>query len=101
MKTILVIYSNRKKTRKEIGYTKRYAFNTAGEVAVGDLLDTNEYDTSLLVVEIMDKSFKYFNKDTGELSDDFTSSKMYNIKTLDIVTGDNEAIKAWKVEDEV
>jgi hypothetical protein len=35
MKTVLVVYSNRKMTAKEIGYTKRYAFNTDADVKEG------------------------------------------------------------------
>lgn len=82
-KTIFVIYTN---VKKESGsYDKRYAFNTESEVKEGDMLKTDNYKTNLQVVKVLDKSYKYFNRETGELSDVITSTHQFEIRDIKIV----------------
>ena len=92
MKTIVVVYSNGKLSNKEIGRLKKYSFNTDSEVSVGDLIETNEYDTNLLVVKVMEKSFKYYNRSTGEMSDEYVSTSQWEIRTLIIREADEENV---------
>lgn len=69
MKTILVVYTNETKLSKvEMGRLKRYSFNTKAEVNVGDIIETDEYDTNLMVAEVMNESYSFYNRATGDLS---------------------------------
>jgi len=93
MKTIIVIYTADKITdKKEISRAKKYSFNTSSKVKIGDLIETNTYDTPMQVVKILPKAFKYFNGATGLLSDKFDSTTQWEIRTLEVRT---------KVESEV
>lgn len=102
MKTILVIYSNfkRKLTKKEIGYTKRYAFNTASDVKKGDIVESPNYPNNFMhVVEVFDKAFKYFNRTTGELNNELNNSNQFDIREMKIFEKEaDEVIVAYRVE---
>jgi len=95
MKTILVVYSNERVS--DDTKLKRYAFNTEADVEVGDVLKTNSYDTLLNVVRVLDEAFKYYNAATGKLSNTFDSTKMYDIKKLNVVDAFDDTIIATKV----
>jgi len=93
MKTILVVYTNKTNlSKKEISSLKKYAFNTPSEVSVGDLIESSEYTTSMLVVKVLDKAYDYFNSATGELSSEFNSTAQWNIRTLVIREEEEEVI---------
>jgi len=86
MKTILVVYSNKKNlTPVEMMRLKRYAFNCNAAVKVGDILESSEYDTPMVVVKVLDTKYKYFNRTTGELSNDFNSTSQWEIRNLVIM----------------
>lgn len=83
MKTILIVYSNKKDlTTVEMMRLKRYSFNCETEVKVGDILKSDEYDTDMVVVKVLDKNYKYFNGSNGELSDNFNSTSQWEIRDL-------------------
>lgn len=98
MKTILVIYTNTPIKKENVGYTKRYAFNTSSEVKEGDMLKSPNYDTKMQVVKVLDTSFKYFNRTTGELSDTFLNSNQYEIREMKLTDNLQDVILASKVE---
>ena len=85
MKTILVVYANGSVGR----YDKRYAFNTNSVISKGDVLKSKTYSTNMTVVKVMDEGFKYFNKVTGKLTNDFNNANLYKIRTLKLVNNDN------------
>ena len=86
MKTILVVYSDKKNlTPVEMMRLKRYSFNCSAAVEVGDILESSEYDTPMVVVKVLDKEYKYFNRTTGELSNDFNSTSQWEIRELVIL----------------
>lgn len=86
MKTILVVYSNKKNlTDVEMMRLKRYSFNCDADVEVGDILDSGEYDTPMVVVKVLNTKYKYFNRTTGELSNDFNSTSQWEIRELVIL----------------
>lgn len=85
MKTILVVYTNGSVGR----YDKRYAFNTNSVISKGDVLKSKTYSTNMTVVKVMDEEFKYFNKVTGKLTNDFNNANLYKIRTLKLVNNDN------------
>ena len=64
---------------------KKYAYNTESEVATGDVLVSPNYDNKVIVVDVLEESYKYVNPDTGELSNKMTSLKQNIIKTLKVV----------------
>lgn len=99
MKTVLVIYTSRKITGKEIDSFKRYAFNTEADISVGDMIESEDYGNKMQVVKILNNSYKYYNKNTGELSDEFTSSMQYDIKELKLETEKEENVVYFKVTD--
>ncbi len=65
MKTILVIYSNTK--LDDTTTLKRYPFNTASAVKVGDRFQLPAYSCVMQVAEIMPKTYTHVNKLTGDL----------------------------------
>lgn len=97
MKTILVIYTNNKITK--VGYQKRYAFNTKSEAKEGDMIQSVSYNTCMQVVKVMDKEFKYFNKETGDLSNKFSNSNQYEIRTLEICDVQDNVIIGTRIKE--
>lgn len=100
MKTIIVVYSNNKELSKEVQrLLSKYAFNTKSDVKVGDIIKSNSYDTNMQVVKVLDNSFTYYNKLTGELSNEFTSTSQNEI--VEIVVNDkqsDEIVYGFKVD---
>ena len=98
MKTILVIYTNSKITNnKDICKAKKYSFNTDSNVEVGDMIKSSAYDTNMQIVKVLDKSYKYFNHFSGELSDEFNSTSQWEIRTIQIVESTTDIIIAHKL----
>lgn len=97
-KTIIVVFTAAKLTKAESGKLKRYAFNTSSEVKEGEMLQSDQYTTSMQVVMVLEKSFKYYNITTGDLSNDYSSSRQYEIKYLAIVEStDKETVFAKRI----
>lgn len=90
MKTIFVIYTNKKIEKP--GYQKRYAFNTASDIKVGDMIDSPSYDTNMQVVQVLDKGYKFFNSKTGDMSNEMTNSNLYEIRELEIRANEDKKI---------
>lgn len=84
MKTFFVIYTHKKLEEHEIGYKKRYVFNTNNAIAIGDMIETDTYETPLQVVAILPKKYTYFNRDTGTLSQTITGSNVFPIREIKI-----------------
>lgn len=61
---------------------KRYFFNTSVEIAVGDLIKSPNYESCMRVVEVLEDSFKYFNRITGNFTNSITSSEEFPIREL-------------------
>lgn len=93
MKTILVVYTNNKvESQVAIGRMKKYSFNTESEVSVGDLIESTEYKDKMQVVKVLDKSFTYYNSANGNLSNEFTSSSQWEIRTLELRESKSEIV---------
>lgn len=85
MKTIIVVYTNKESlSDKEIRMARKYAFNTESDVSVGDRIESSDYNTNILVVRILKRSYKYYNQNTGRLS-------IYTNKYMS--TAQNEIVK--------
>lgn len=84
MKTIFVVYTDEKNFNVKACKVKKYAFNTENDVKVGDILKSSTYDTNMVVTDVLDKAYKYYNNTTGELSDVLNSTALRSIKTMDI-----------------
>lgn len=83
MKTVIVVYTDSKSlTKAQIGQFKRYSFNTSAELKEGDIIKSPQYDTNMYVVKVLDTSYKYYNRSTGELSDEYTSTSQWEIRNL-------------------
>ncbi len=76
MNTIIVVFEGSCK--------KKYAYNTDSKVATGDVLMSPEYDNKMIVIDVLDESYKYVNPDTGELSNKMTSLNQNLIRTLKV-----------------
>lgn len=95
MKTIIVVYTDTKVVDKaKLGQLKKYSFNTDSDVEVGDMLDSNTYDTKMQVVKVLGFSCRYYNAATGELSDEYTSTRQWEIRTLVIRESQEDIIYA-------
>ena len=75
MKTILVIYTNEKLTINKINNSKlrKYAFRIEDNVKEGDILKSSIYSSNMIVTDVIDNDFKYFNLQSGELSNEIKS----------------------------
>lgn len=96
-KTILVVYS--KLPLDKITYEKRYAFNTKSELKEGDLIKSFTYDSPMRVVKVLDESYVYFNKITGDFSNTLTNSNLFEIRDLVIVNSNQDAITATLIQE--
>lgn len=95
MKTILVIYTDTAiKSKKDIARCKKYSFNTESNLEVGDLLDSPDYSTRMQVVMVLNKKFKYYNSQTGKMSNTFDSTSQWEIRPLIIREDTEEAVYA-------
>jgi hypothetical protein len=92
MKTILVIYSN--SPVEDTTTLKRYPFNTASPVKVGDRVKLPAYDTPIQVVEIMPKQYSHVNKLTGELSSAKARPANTNVVPIRVIEVEPPAVKA-------
>jgi hypothetical protein len=97
MKTVLVVYSGKEKLpKKEIRRMKQYAFNTAADLKAGDRIESEEYDTPMVVAEVFDKKFTYYNMATGDLSDDRPANT--NIRPIrELVIGEPDTDTVYAV----
>lgn len=92
MKTVFVVFTSNPVTSEQTSRMKKYCFNTADNVAVGDMIKSSAYDTAFQVVRVLDKAYKYFNSSTGDLSDDITSTLQSEIKQIVIREDDNSVV---------
>lgn len=77
---------------------KKYAYNTESKIAVGDILVSPDYSNSkMAVIDVLDKSYKYVNPDTGELSNEMTSLNQNLIKTLKVVADKADQTRLYSV----
>jgi hypothetical protein len=71
---------------------KKYAFNTSDEVVVNNTITSTKYNTAMQVVRVLDNAYKYYNPSTGELSNEYTSTMQWEIKTLAIREEDDSIV---------
>lgn len=82
MKTILVVFNASSVDEANSNKLQKYAFNTKEEVKVGDVLTSNSYTGSMLVTDVLETSYKYYNNKTSQLTDTINSTCCYPIKEL-------------------
>ena len=93
MKTIFVVYSNQLDADIEKYHNmKRYVFRTKKSVKIGDVLKSQNYDTKMIVVEILEKDFLYYNKQTGELSNEVSATTQFPIREIKITNKEPQNI---------
>lgn len=99
MKTILVVYTNENLSVEQANNRKmqKYCFSTKSEVSVGDVLKSKAYSDNMLVTDVIDKEYKFYNAQSGELSNDITSTKCYPIKEMILREENEEVVYALKV----
>lgn len=88
-RTVLVVYTNAKSLNtKQIAQLKKYSFNS-DTLEVGDVVKSQEYGTNILVVKVLKKAYKYYNRTTGKMSNKFNSTSQWEIRDL-IIRDDSE-----------
>lgn len=99
MKTILVVYTNEKLTIEQINSRKmqKYCFRTKGEINTGDVLKSNNYEKTMIVTDVIDTDKRFYNTQTGDLTNEITSTKCYPIKELVISENAENVIYASKI----
>ena len=100
MKTIFVVYGSDVSRAANDCKTKRYAFNTEADVKVGEVLRAKEYSSDMVVKEVLDKSFKYYNNINGDLSNELTSTSFRAVKNLKVVDNADNDVIATRVNEE-
>ena len=100
MKTILVIYTNAKSVkRSEIAQYKKYSFNTEADLEVGDIIKSPQYNTNMMVVKILPRVYKYYNRSTGKLSNTFNSTNQWEIRPLVLREEDEMTVYGSLIKD--
>ena len=101
MKTILIIYTNQKLTGiLDIAKYQTYSFNTSIDIKVGDLISSKEYSTNMQVIKVIDKALALYNRNTGELSNEYTSTAQGEIRNLeDLIVLKDEDLTVLKEKD--
>ena len=100
MKTILVIYTNAKSVKKsEIARYKKYSFNTEADLEVGDIIKSPQYNTNMMVVKILPRVYKYYNRSTGKLSNTFNSTNQWEIRPLVLREEDEMTVYGSLIKD--
>lgn len=96
MVTILVVYSNKKNlSPAEMGRLKKYSFNTESDVKVGDMIKSPEYTESMVIAEVFDTCYRYYNSVTGDLTIDRpANSNVWKIRELVIGHPDTTRVYA-------
>lgn len=94
MKTILVVYTKSSCVTVDTVnncHHQKYAFriNGAIDVQTGDILKSPAYNDNMIVVDVLDKDYQFYNQITGELKFEVTSTKDFPIKTLEFTEKDN------------
>jgi hypothetical protein len=99
MKTILVVYTDQKLSVEQINSRKmqKYCFRTENEVEVGDVLKFKGYTNNMVVTDVVDADYKYYNAQSGEMTYTINSTKCYPIETLVLREEDENVIYATKV----
>lgn len=99
MKTILVVYTDQKLSVEQINNRKmqKYCFRTESEVEVGDVLKSKSYSTNMIVTDVVNPDYKYYNTQSGEMTNTINSTKCYPIKTLGLREEDESVIYATKI----
>ncbi len=82
MKTIFVVYTCDRLSKKDAFSLKRYSFNTKSKVKVGDFFSSPEYDRPMQIVEVLPKGFKYVDFESGALSSSLTNTNQRPMKEL-------------------
>jgi len=75
MKTIRVVFTDTKLNQNQLTGKRRYAFNTENDFEVGDMIGSPNYNSSLQVVEILDKLYLCFNYKDGALYEKDNANK--------------------------
>lgn len=83
MKVITVIFGDAENATPR--NTQKYCFRTKSDVKPGDKLRSRDYNHDMTVMDILDKDYKYYHADTGDLSNEITSTRCWPIKTLKVV----------------
>jgi hypothetical protein len=91
-KTIIVVFTDTFRTKEECRNLKKYAFNTSDEVNEGDTIISSKYQSPMQVVRVLDSSYRYYNQNTGELSNEYNSTQQWEVKTLAIRDEDEEVV---------
>jgi len=101
LRTIMVVYSDTAVDAKKATTMKKYAFNTIEDVKVGDRIASDAYDTGMVIVEVLEDGFRYYNFVTGELTNVMNNTKLGMIRTIKILDEvDVNTIYAVKVTDD-
>lgn len=102
MKTILVIYTNKKLDTKQVEEfvkdNKVYAFVTNSKVKVGDHFESTAYTTAMQCVEVLNKSYKFFHKKTGMLGNKKLSILWGDVKEIEIKPKIKQVVVAHKTD---
>ena len=84
MKTILVVYTQRKLNQIEMDSKKRYVFNTNNKVKVGDMLKLDGYNDPVQVAAICDQTYEYVNTTTNQFRQKMDGTNVYRIREIRI-----------------
>lgn len=92
MKTIFVVFNSSSVEEANTKKLTKYAFNTEEDVKVGDIISSRSYQGTMLVTDILDSYYQYYNSKTGNLTYAINSTFCYPIKELVLSTENTEKV---------
>lgn len=101
MKTILVVFTkdeNRTVKMANASKDKKYSYITEDNIAVGDILGSQAYTSYLLVTDVIEHAYKYYNSENGSLTDEVNSARCYPIKEIKL-NESKDCVMAYKIND--
>ncbi len=101
MKTILVVFTkdeNRTVKMANAAKDKKYCYVTEDDIIVGDVLGSPNYASYLLVTDVIEHAYKYYNSGNGSLTDEVNSANCYPIKEIKLNKYE-DCIMAYKIND--
>lgn len=83
------------------GSERKYTYNTSAEVKEGDKIRVPSQRggsfVTITVVRVLNSLFKYVNRQTGDLLNEFTNSNCIDIKTLEIGQPKTDVVIGYKI----
>lgn len=93
IKTIFVVFTHMNgQVDLKCTTLKKYAFNTDANLKPGMRLASDHYSGQMVVTDVLENQYKYYNKETGQLSNLLDSTSYRTIKMMRITDKEYDVV---------